>query len=526
MSDVFGTAGGTSAAIADMGRLAQTQGQQLQNASVMQLQQEQQRMAQLAQQQNATPGETQKSPADQLEDMASLAMKSGLTASGAKLATQAADIRLKQAQMTQAQAGAFNKQATAAKAELDTVDRLLQGVHDQASWDAANSLFSQISGKQSPFAGMEYNPHVVKSLQDSTLSLKDKLELKIKEFNAQTQRAGEESAARFRAFRENHIRQQDASQDDTFDPTYKATGDNAVVAPTKSELDHASGVIEKMFPNLPTNEVNNAARTAAVAARKIKKSAGVTDDQAMQRAVQDMGDLHTVNQAYGAHANVDMPPARATGGYSADAIDGMARAYAQGNVSIVSGLGRNKADRNVRAQVISRAAAYQKEQGGDMASSPIQYKAGARGAIVNAQQAAKVDAAASALTQSGGIGDQFQEAIDALHRTGIPFANEAQMEVLRRSNDPRVSAFDTAQNGVVSEVAQILGRGTLTVNSMEEARRVINGWKTSAQAKAGLAQLKREADTTVSASEHEVKRASGAAVTPPKSGQDFSHLWN
>lgn len=215
-----------------------------------------------------------------------------------------------------------------------------------------------------------------------------------------------------------------------------------------------------------------------------------------------------------------LPPAQAVGGYSGDAIDAMSKAYAAGNTAVVNGLGRNTADRNVRAAVTDRAAALQKQTGGDMATTPIEYKANTRGAIVNAQQGAKVDAAAGALTQPGGIGDQFQSSIDALNRTGIPIANEAQMATLRATNDPRIAAYDAAQNGVVSEAAQILGRGTLTVNSMEEARRVVNGWHTSAQAKAGLAQLKKEAETTVSASRKEVgTSASGGA---PASGSGGS----
>lgn len=214
----------------------------------------------------------------------------------------------------------------------------------------------------------------------------------------------------------------------------------------------------------------------------------------------------------------NLPPAKSVGGYSADAIDSLAQAYAKGNTGVVSGLGRGPADRLVRAEVISRASAIQKGTGGDMASAPIQYKADTAGARVNATQAAKVDAAANALTQPTGIGDQFQQSIDALNRTGIPIANKIQMDALRATNDPRVAAYDTAQNGVVSEMAQILGRGQLTVNSMEEARRVVDGWHTSEQAKAGLAQAKKEAGTTVKASSEEVRKSSGAGPAPAGGG--------
>jgi hypothetical protein len=107
------------------------------------------------------------------------------------------------------------------------------------------------------------------------------------------------------------------------------------------------------------------------------------------------------------------------------------------------------------------------------------------------------------------------------------------MQALRLSNDPRVATYDTAMNGVVSESAQILGRGQITVNSMEEARKVVNGWHTSEQAKAGLAQLKREAATTVKASSEEVAKsartpkgqpgiqAGGPAVGTVESGYRF-----
>jgi hypothetical protein len=113
-----------------------------------------------------------------------------------------------------------------------------------------------------------------------------------------------------------------------------------------------------------------------------------------------------------------------------------------------------------------------------------------------------------------------------LGRTGLPLANQAQMQALRLTNDPRVSTYDTAVNGVVSEAAQILGRGTITVNSMEEARKVVEGWHTSAQARAGLAQLKREAGTTVKASSEEVAKSAGTAKGQPGTQGSKVVNWN
>jgi hypothetical protein len=198
---------------------------------------------------------------------------------------------------------------------------------------------------------------------------------------------------------------------------------------------------------------------------------------------------------------------KGTAGYSSDAIKALGDDYAVRGPSALAGFGYKNLPPAARAEIVNYAAAKNAQTGGNFASNKIQYAADTAGARVNAQQAAKTDAASNALTSPGGIGDQFQEAIDALNRTGIPIANQAQMQALRLSNDPRVSTYDTAMNGVVSESAQILGRGQITVNSMEEARKVVRGWHTSEQAKAGLAQLKREAATTVKASSEEVAKS-------------------
>ena len=206
-------------------------------------------------------------------------------------------------------------------------------------------------------------------------------------------------------------------------------------------------------------------------------------------------------------AQGNLPAPKAIGGYTSDAIKALGEDWAQRGSAAFSGMGRGKGEEAVRAAAINYGTAVNNQKGGNVATNVIQNKADTAGARANATQAAKVDAAANALVQPGGIGDQFQQATDALNRTGVPVANEAQMAILRRTNDPRVAAYDAAQNGVVSEAAQILGRGTLTVNSMEEARRVVNGWKTSEQTKAGLAQLKREAATTVKASSEEVSKS-------------------
>jgi hypothetical protein len=203
---------------------------------------------------------------------------------------------------------------------------------------------------------------------------------------------------------------------------------------------------------------------------------------------------------------------KGTAGYSSDAIKALGDDYAVRGPTALAGFGYKNLPPAARAEIVNYAAAKNAASGQNFASNKIQYAADTAGARVNAQQAAKVDAAATALTQSKGpdepsIAQQFQNAMDALERTGVPVANQAQMKILREKFDPRISTYDTALNAVVSESAQILGRGQITVNSMEEARKVVSDWHTSEQAAAGIAQLVREAKRTVSASSEEVAKS-------------------
>lgn len=301
MAGIFGSAAGTSQAMADMQRAAQTQGQQLQNQQAALQLQEQQKMSQMMAQAATNPREAAKSPADKMEDMAQLALNAGLTASGSKLATDAAGVRLKEAQSRHANAQTFEQQSTAAKAELDTVTRLLQGVNDQASWDAANGLFEQIMGRKSPFQGMEYNPAVVSSLQQSALSLKDKLDLAIKQQRANSQQANDESNISFRKFREGVLAQDLRIKQSREDRLRKTGGKNADIgAPGKSELDHASDLVQEAYPDLPQDELNSAAYTVAARARALRKTTpGLDADAATERALlESRAQFQTVNDSY------------------------------------------------------------------------------------------------------------------------------------------------------------------------------------------------------------------------------------
>lgn len=303
MAEPFGSAGGTSAAIQDMARLSMTQGQNIQNQQAALNLSEQQRMASLAQQQAADPASRGKSPVEQMEDMARLAMGSGMVASGTKLATDASKIRLNTAQTSRANSQSVNQQALAAKTELEMTDRLLSGVKDEDSWNAANALFEQMTGRKSPLDGVPYNPALVQQLQQSTLTMKDRIDLHIKQYNADTARANQESNSNFREFRKGILRNEEDLRQQREDRLRKQGGKTSDVGvPGKTELDHAADSITGAFPDLPTEEVNNAAYTLASRARAIRKTTpGLDADAAMDRALAEAkaaGQFQTLNDTY------------------------------------------------------------------------------------------------------------------------------------------------------------------------------------------------------------------------------------
>lgn len=298
MSDLFGAPSGQQAAIADMQRMAQTQGQQISNVQGAQKLQEQQRMAQIMQ----SMGD-KGTPADRLEEASMTALKSGLVTSGATLAKDAADLRLKQAQTGWHNAQAFNQQATAAKTELALVDQLLGNVSDESSWRASNALFEQMTGHPSMYKNQPYSPELVDQIRRQSVRIKDQLDLQVKEYEAQTRRDNAKSNRDFRDFRKEYVQKNYNLRKQREDRLTKAGGSKADVgAPTKGELDRAEDIVKKKYSHLPDDELSDAGYAIAARARALRKTTpGLDADAAMERAMAEAdanGEFKTTNELY------------------------------------------------------------------------------------------------------------------------------------------------------------------------------------------------------------------------------------
>lgn len=300
MADMFGAPVGDQEAIRSMGMLAQTQGQQIQNAQQAEALRQQQGMAQLMQGLGSKPGE---SLTDRLEEASLAAVKAGFVDQGSKLATSSAELRLKQAQATHAQAQTLNQQITAAKTQLNIAEQLLGGVQDPESWRTANTLYEQMTGVKSPFGDIPYSPALIDRLRRETLTYKDQLDLQIKQQQADARSASVASANSFRDFRKG-ILQQEADVRAAHEARLaKATGRVADAgSPTKSELDAAVDHLQGSYPDLPSDEAVAASYAVAARARVIRKTTpGLDADEALDRAMQDLnkkGQLTLLNDNY------------------------------------------------------------------------------------------------------------------------------------------------------------------------------------------------------------------------------------
>lgn len=133
---------------------------------------------QFAAQALADQGASGNSPADmagQLDKFASTAFNAGMVDKGSQFAAKAAEIRSHTQTALSAAAMEQERKLTTAIKFADTTNRIFGNATDDATWNAANTSYEQIFGKPSPFAGMSYDPDLVKKIGYQSMEVKDRL---------------------------------------------------------------------------------------------------------------------------------------------------------------------------------------------------------------------------------------------------------------------------------------------------------------------------------------------------------------
>lgn len=104
---------------------------------------------------------------DSLDALAKMAMQSGLPQQAAEYASKASTIRGNASEIKK-------RDLDTRMSELTLASNLLSTVGDETSWRRANAVFAMQTGKNSPFAELDYSPELVAQIQDAVVSQKDR----------------------------------------------------------------------------------------------------------------------------------------------------------------------------------------------------------------------------------------------------------------------------------------------------------------------------------------------------------------
>lgn len=226
-------------------------------------------------------------PTDILHQASMQAFKAGYGESGEALATKASALTEQGAATALKQGAAAEQHYKTAQAELALAGQLLGNVTDQASWDASNRMWEQMTGRPSPYAKQPYSPELVAQLRNQSLTIKDQLTQHMQQWREQQAAAAKQALDKYRerelAVREqtNRIRAADLAA------RQKAGGKNADVgSPSKDEQNAAQDALTRAYPNLSPDQANDIAYRAASIARAIRKAnPGLDASMALQQAI-------------------------------------------------------------------------------------------------------------------------------------------------------------------------------------------------------------------------------------------------
>src|SRR5665213_1979300 len=124
-----------------------------------------------------TSGGKTPDPSDFMLGMAQIYSQAGLPAKAEDAMNKVGTLQSHEATARAAQAREEASKIQTGIRLADKFNTLLDGVHDQASWDAANAVVAKVAGRDSPWAAMPYDPAFVKSLKDTAMTAKQKADV-------------------------------------------------------------------------------------------------------------------------------------------------------------------------------------------------------------------------------------------------------------------------------------------------------------------------------------------------------------
>lgn len=310
MAGMFGTAGGTSAALGDLQTLANTRNLQAEvplrqaqlqetqaRAEKERLQIEQTRkqievMTQIAAGRRASP-EDSLAPEDQLISLGNLYLNSGLTEQGGKLIAEGDRAKASKASARHAEELANEARQKQELSKLARFEQLLSTATDQRSWEAAKMQWmAQNPGDKNPYLSLPYSPDLVNRLLLGTQGGRKELEGQIK---VNADRRASENAKGLAEYRKRQAETAEKNAETRrlrLDRGQK-TGAAASV-PSKVYRERAMLLVKQNMPTLPPEQIDDAGfKIASRAAQLLKANRGLDAASALEQAYQEESQFFT-----------------------------------------------------------------------------------------------------------------------------------------------------------------------------------------------------------------------------------------
>lgn len=217
---------------------------------------------------------------EQLTALAETALGAGAVTKGRALATAASQVQLREIQGGLAKSRAEVQRLRAVGMQADTVGRLFGEVSDQAAFDRANDQYTFQTGQQSPYAGREFTPELVKQIHAAALTTKEQSELGIKDTNAKSLESFRQARLDQRDF-ENTLREdRQRLAREREERLAKSGGGKGVSSPAKAELDQARLLVKKDYDGMNPADLSDAAYNIAADAKALRRTNPALDSAA------------------------------------------------------------------------------------------------------------------------------------------------------------------------------------------------------------------------------------------------------
>jgi hypothetical protein len=236
----------------------------------------------LAALQGAKPGQGSGAPSDaigdhvsqlagQMDEYGQLALQAGMPEQAKEYLGTASTLRKNQASTQKLQDDEHEK-------NINLITSLLDNVHDQHSWQQANSMAEMETGHQSPFKNTPYSPELVENLKQSYQSHKDKMQAAA----AQARTKASMAEVQERETRLGLIKAQTKVADDRAKKLEKEGG--AGQLPKKDDVDAATELVMHDYGDLSPSDAKMMARPVADRMMQLMQSGGLGRAEAAKKA--------------------------------------------------------------------------------------------------------------------------------------------------------------------------------------------------------------------------------------------------